>query len=259
MVLWLEDAEVMELYPNVAEDELQKLIRAVYKQVLGNYHIMDCERITSGESLLRNGDITVRGFVRLVAQSKLYCSKFFENSSPYRFIELNFKHLLGRAPQAQSEISEHVIIYNNQGYEAEIDSYINSDEYLSNFGENIVPFTRCNRTQVGIRSVGFNRTFALNRGFAANDIGKEAQLIIDVARNLGTKITTPNNYGSGVHSNTSKRYRINASIINRTARLNRLSRMEYNVDYSQLSQQVQNIINNGGRISSVTEVSQYKN
>ena len=125
MVLWLEDAEVMELYPNVAEDELQKLIRAVYKQVLGNYHIMDCERITSGESLLRNGDITVRGFVRLVAQSKLYCSKFFENSSPYRFIELNFKHLLGRAPQAQSEISEHVIIYNNQGYEAEIDSYIN--------------------------------------------------------------------------------------------------------------------------------------
>ena len=69
---------------------------------------MDSQRLISAESRLRSGDITVREFVRVVAQSDLYRSLFFETSSPYRFVELNFKHLLGRAPQDQAEISEHV-------------------------------------------------------------------------------------------------------------------------------------------------------
>ena len=73
-------------------------MRAVYKQVLGNAQLMECDRLTSAESLLRNGDITVKGFVNLVAKSELYRSLFLESSSPYGLIELNYKHLLGRAP-----------------------------------------------------------------------------------------------------------------------------------------------------------------
>ncbi len=134
------EAEPLELRAYASEDDLQAVIRAVYKQVLGNAHLMESERLASAESLLRNGDLTVRGFVRIVAQSELYQSQFFHNCSPYRFIELNYKHLLGRAPQDQGEISEHVQIYNEQGYEVEIDSYIDSDEYIENFGENIVPY-----------------------------------------------------------------------------------------------------------------------
>ena len=78
MALWIE-TESVELRPNATEDDLQAVIRAVYRQVLGNAHVLDNQRLTSAESQLRNGDITVRGFVRAVAESNLYRSLFFEN------------------------------------------------------------------------------------------------------------------------------------------------------------------------------------
>ncbi len=96
---------------------------------------MESNCLLSAESQLRNGEISVWGFVTKVAQSDFYQSLFFSSNNQYRFIELNYKHLLGRAPQDQTEISQHVQIYNEQGYEAEIDSYIDSEEYSENFGE----------------------------------------------------------------------------------------------------------------------------
>jgi phycoerythrin-associated linker protein len=252
MALWIE-AESVELRPNATGDDLQAVIRAVYRQILGNAHVMDNQRLTSAESQLRNGDITVREFVRAVAQSELYRSLFFETSSPYRFVELNFKHLLGRAPQDQTEISEHVQIYNNQGYEAEINSYIDSEEYVVSFGENVVPSVRGNRTQTGIKNVGFNRTFALMRGFAANDVGKSAKLISDIGGNLPTKIIAPAS-GSGAYSNTGKRFRITVSKASYGSRVTQ-SASTFEVGYNQLSQNIQNIQKTGGKILSITEVS----
>ncbi|MBI4783934.1 MAG: phycobilisome linker polypeptide [Oscillatoriophycideae cyanobacterium NC_groundwater_1537_Pr4_S-0.65um_50_18] len=250
MALWVE-TEAVELRPNATEDDLQTVIRAVYRQVLGNAHVLDNQRLISAESQLRNGDIDVVGFVRAVAQSDLYRSLFFETSSPYRFIELNFKHLLGRAPQDQAEIAEHVYTYNTQGYEAEIDSYIGSDEYTTSFGNNVVPYTRGNQTQAGIKNVGFNRTFALSRGFAAHDAGKAARLISDLGGNLPTKIVSPSN-GSGAYSNTGKRFRIAVSKAN-FARVTQ-SAATFEVSYSQLSQKIRSIQKTGGKILSITEV-----
>jgi phycoerythrin-associated linker protein len=251
MALWVE-AESVELRSIATEDDLQAVIRAVYRQVLGNAHVMDNQRLTTAESQLRNGDITVRDFVRAVAQSDLYRALFFESSSPYRFVELNFKHFLGRAPQDQAEISEHVQLYNSQGYEAEINSYIDSNEYVSSFGENVVPFTRGNRTQIGIKNVGFNRTFALMRGFAANDVGKSAKLISDIGSNLPTKIVAPVS-GSGVVGNTGKRFRIAVSKASYGPRVTQ-SATTFEVGYNQLSQKIQNIQKSGGKILSITEV-----
>lgn len=251
MALWIE-AESLELRPNPSQDDLQAVIRAVYRQVLGNAHVMESQRLTNAESQLQNGDITVKGFVRAVAQSDLYRSRFFETSSPYRFIELNFKHLLGRAPQDQTEIAEHVQIYNSQGYETEINSYIDSDEYTLGFGENVVPSPRGNRTQTGIKNVGFNRTFTLMRGFAANDVGKSAKLIGDIGGNLPTKIVAPSG-ASGAYSNTGKRFRITVSKASYGPRVTQ-STATFEVGYSQLSQKIQNIQKTGGKILSITEV-----
>lgn len=251
MALWIE-AESTELRPHATEDDLQAVIRAVYRQVLGNVHVMDNQRLTSAESQLRNGDITVKEFVRAVAQSDLYRSLFFETSSPYRFVELNFKHLLGRAPQDQAEISEHVQTYNSQGYEAEIDSYIASDEYILSFGENLVPSARGNRTQTGIKNVGFNRTFALMRGFAANDVGKAAKLISDIGSNLPTKIVFPAG-ASGAASSQDKRFRVSVSKASYGPRVTQ-SATTFEVGYNQLSQKIQNIQRTGGKILSITEV-----
>ena len=142
MSLWMTDVQPTELLERKADQDFEVIINTVYKQVLGNGYLLECDRLTTAESLFRNGDLTVRGFVRAIGQSEIYRSRFFENSSQYRFIEMNCKHFLGRAPLNQAEISEHVKIYNNLGYAADIDSYIDSDEYMNAFGENIVPCPR---------------------------------------------------------------------------------------------------------------------
>jgi phycoerythrin-associated linker protein len=252
MALWITDADPTELRPNSTEDTLQTVIRAAYRQVLGNQHVMESQRLTSAESQLRNGDITVAGFIRAIAKSDLYRSLFFEPSSPYRFIELNFKHLLGRAPVSQAEIAEHVLNYTVHGYEAEIDSYVDSSEYQTNFGENVVPYTRGQRTEAGISNISFNRTFALNRGYAANNTSSQARLIADIGGNLATKIKAPVS-GSGSYSNTGKRFRVTVAKSGSGPRVTRSS-ASYEVSYAQLSQKIQSIQKTGGKIVSIAEV-----
>jgi phycoerythrin-associated linker protein len=255
MALWITDIDPVELRPCASEDDLQTVIRAVYKQVLGNAHIMESQRLTSAESMLRNGDVTVKEFVRAVAQSDLYRSLFFDTSSAYRLVELNFKHLLGRAPNDQTEIAKHVLIYNLHGFEAEIDSYISSDEYSLSFGENVVPSPQGNKTQMGSKNVTFNRTFALMRGDASSsDSSTKAKLISELGGNRATAIKPPARGGSGAYANTGKRFRIAITKANFGARVTK-SAATFEVNYSQLSQKIQNIQKTGGKILSITEVS----
>ncbi|BAZ37787.1 phycobilisome linker polypeptide [Calothrix sp. NIES-4101] len=58
------DAPV-ELRANSSSEEINTVIRDVYKQVLSNPHIMESERLVTQESQLCNGEISVRDFVRL--------------------------------------------------------------------------------------------------------------------------------------------------------------------------------------------------
>lgn len=251
MSLWLQESPANELRPNFTENDLQVVIRAIYKQVFGNAHLLDCDRQISAESLLRDGDITVRGFVRMVAQSDLYRSLFFDGSSQYRFIELNCKHFLGRAPLNQAEISAHVQTYNNSGYEAEIDSYLDSDEYLLAFGENTVPSPRGASDPGTVSNVGFNRVYSLYRGDATSDKGKSAQLISDLAGNLATAIATPAQ-GGGTPGINKKRFVVKATKAS-IGSLNRVSNQTYEVGYDQLNAKIKNLHRTGAKILSISE------
>lgn len=252
MSLWLQDASATELRPNFTEDDLQTVIRAVYRQVFGNAHLLECDRQTSAESLLRDGIITVRGFVRMVAQSDLYRSLFFDNASQYRFIELNCKHFLGRAPLNQAEVSAHVQTYNNEGYGTEIDSYIDSDEYLMAFGENTVPSPRNLSDPNTVSNVGFNRVYSLYRGDATSDSGNSAKLISDLAADLPTAIVAPAQ-GGGTPGINKKRFRVKATKAS-IGSLNRVSNQSYEVNYAQLNAKIKNLHRTGARIISITEV-----
>ena len=195
------DAAPVELRPDWTKDDAQAVIRAVYRQVLGNDYIMESERLKGAESLLCNGSISVREFVRAVAKSELYKSKFFYNNFQTRVIELNYKHLLGRAPYDESEVVYHLDLYENQGYDAEIDSYIDSAEYVENFGENIVPYYRGFATQPGQKTVGFTRLFQLYRGYANSDrsqlAGNSSRLAAELGRNGASAVVAPSNGSSG--------------------------------------------------------------
>jgi phycocyanin-associated rod linker protein len=90
-------ADPVELRPDFTRDDANTVIRAVYRQVLGNDYVMDSERLKGAESLLRNGSISVREFVRTVAKSELYKGKFFYNNFQTRVIELNYKRRVARS------------------------------------------------------------------------------------------------------------------------------------------------------------------
>ena len=164
-----EDSHPVELFSHDSSAEIEIVIRAIYRQVLGNAHLMESDRLTIAESQLSNGDLTVREFIRTLAQSELYRALFFDNYTSLRAIELNFKHFLGRAPHSYEEVVQHTHILQSEGYEAEIDSYLDSEEYLTNFGENIVPYYQGYKTQTGKNVIGFTHLFHLLRGSCSSD------------------------------------------------------------------------------------------
>jgi hypothetical protein len=149
--------------------DVETLINAIYRQVLGNAYVMESERLVVPESQLRANEISTREFVRRVAKSELYRSRFFDNCYRYRAIELNFKHLLGRAPANFDEMRAHSAILDQGGHDAEIDSYLDSDEYQEAFGETVVPFERGATTQMGLSMQSITNTRTLQRGAAGSD------------------------------------------------------------------------------------------
>lgn len=265
---------IVELRQYWTAEDVEGVIRAVYRQVLGNDYVMKAERLTSAESLLQNGTITVREFVRAVAKSELYKEKFLYPNFQTRVIELNYKHLLGRAPYDESEVIYHLDLYEAEGFDAEIDSYIDSVEYESNFGENIVPYYRGFETQTGQKTVGFNRMFRLYRGYASSDRGQlegnNARLIRELGKNQTNTIVAPSGGSEGWSYRPSldsapatclggafvgfgeegQVYRIEVTGLRQTGV--RRSSKSYIVPYSKLSTQIQQILKQGGKIASIT-------
>jgi phycoerythrin-associated linker protein len=250
----MADSTKYELWPTSGVDEVQAVIRAVYKQVLGNPHVMESERLVSAESQLCDRTISVREFVRLVAKSDFYSTRYFQKCAPYRFVELNFLHLLGRAPQDQTEISEHIIRCVEQGYAAEIDSYIDSDEYQSAFGENIVPYYRGRNSEANTKQVGYNRMSALDRGFAQIDSAvKASQLVYAVATNSANTIKPATSRG-GAYVATEKMFKIVVAG-SKFDRPRRRSNTTYIVQGNHMTPQIQRINRTSGTIVSITEIS----
>lgn len=242
----------LELWPTSSLEETQTVIRAVYKQVLGNPHVMESERLVTAESQLCDRSITVREFVRTVAKSNFYRARYFESCAPYRFVELNFLHLLGRAPQDQREVSEHIVRTVAEGYEAEIDSYIDSSEYQSAFGENIVPYYRGKSSEANFKQVGYNRIFALDRGPAQIDSSvKSSQLVYAIATGSANAIKPAS--ATVIGSGTEKRFKILVAG-SKFDSPRRISTTEYIVPASKMTPQIQRINRTSGKIVSITEI-----
>ncbi|NEO83958.1 MAG: phycobilisome Linker polypeptide [Spirulina sp. SIO3F2] len=174
----------VEWYPGASEGDLDGIIRATYRYVLGNAHVMESERLTVPESQFRRGELSVREFVRAIAKSELYRSRFFDNCPRYRGTELNFKHLLGRAPHDYTETFHHSQVLDSEGFEADIDTYIDSDEYMEVFGEDTVPFWRGDQSQVGQNLLGFINSNQIQGSYSTSDkaIGSDAKVATALMR-----------------------------------------------------------------------------
>lgn len=255
-----EESEWVELRPEGQRtaEEVEVVIRAVYRQVLGNSYVMESERLAIPESKLKQGEISVREFVRQVAKSEFYKSRFFDNCYRYRATELNFKHLLGRAPEDYSEMAYHSSILDQSGFEADIDSYVDSLEYLQSFGENVVPYHRGFKTEVGQKNVGFNRMFQLFRGYANSDRAqaqKKGRLTQEVITNTSSPAYTSaagaltGNSGGG----RDQLYRIRVmQAASPNSAVVRRSTTELLVPYEQLSSRLQQLNRKGSKVMSIT-------
>ena len=230
---------------NQDRSQAADIIRATYRQVFGNRYLMELDVQPSIEALFINGDLTVQGLVTALAQSDTYRRVYLEANSPYRFVELNFKHLLGRAPRDQAEISEHVRRLADEGFEAEIASYTYSDEYLNNFGIDTVPYARTATTVVGESTVAYQRSRAMDPGFAGFDADQTSVLQVSVASR-----TNPAAYGArkvvggGKLFNISWTSRVQLGTARRSAQRSVVS-------YGSLSKTIQSIQAQGGRILSI--------
>ena len=252
--------EIFQRSQGDTPDQIQALIRAAYRQVMGNPHLMETERVVSAESKFAEGYLSSREFVRAIANSNEYKRRFFESNSPYRFVELNFKHLLGRAPISQTEVSDHIQRLANEGYEAEISSYLDSSEYQEVFGENTLPFARI-QSEDGRSQIGFNRHLALIQGYSSSDtIQTSSSLVTSLGANAlpsgwGNTTVRLNRSGafSGSADPTTKRFRIAVQGQPAGGR-QRTPNASYLVSGKDMTTQLAYIHRRGGRILSITEV-----
>lgn len=260
-----------------SNEDLETIIQAVYRQVLGNAYVMESERLTVCESQFKRDELTVREFVRRVAKSDLYRSRFFDSCARYRAIELNFRHLLGRPPLDLEEMRSKSTILDTKGFEAEIDSYLDSDEYQNTFGDDIVPYIRGYKTEACQSMVQFTHTFELVRGASSSSLkgnlaGKSPRLNSLVIQGTPTAVISPASSGStfrnpsgsartrhGAGSDENgKVYRIEvtgyrANVVNRISKFRR-SNQVYLVSFNELSETYQRIHKQGGTIASITPV-----
>ncbi|MCT0207064.1 phycobilisome linker polypeptide [Synechococcus sp. CS-1332] len=262
-----------ENWSNASDQDKTTIIRTVYQQVLGRQYIMESERLEGAESLFRNGYLSVREFVRAVAKSGLYRAKFFENCNPYHFIELNFKHLLGRAPQNKAEMLHHFTILQEEGVEAEIDSYIDSAEYQERFGEEVVPYLTGWDYSAGQQGRQFSWLMQLARGAAASVKGDTAGTNFRLGKALhqdrAVPVVSPNAKGSAYQPSRvanesitkmakgigqrAKVYRIEVTGLSEY-RLHKRSNTVRFVPFNKLLEAQQMIHRQGGRVASVSPV-----
>jgi phycobilisome core-membrane linker protein len=129
--------------PGLSASEKNDTVKAAYRQVFER----DITRayslsISDLESKVKNGDISMKEFIRRLGQSPLYRKNFYEPYSNSRVVELAFRHFLGRGVSSQEEFSRYFDIVTKKGLSGLVGALVDSSEYSDYFGEETVPYLR---------------------------------------------------------------------------------------------------------------------
>jgi Phycobilisome Linker polypeptide. len=122
--------------------DLQELMWACYRQAFSEHAILASSRQTFLESQFKNNQISVKEFMRGLGKSETYYRLVVEPNSNYRVVEITLKRFLGRAPYNEAEKIAWSIVIAQKGIGGLIDDLLDSEEYLSNFGDDTVPYQR---------------------------------------------------------------------------------------------------------------------
>lgn len=122
--------------------ELDEIIWAAYRQIFNEQQIIVAHRQTALESQLRNGQITVKDFIRGLLLSDSFRRLNYETNNNYRFVELCIQRVLGRPVYNNSEKLSWSIVLATKGLKGFVDALLASEEYATHFWDNTVPYQR---------------------------------------------------------------------------------------------------------------------
>jgi phycobilisome rod-core linker protein len=126
----------------LASSEMDALIMAAYRQIFNEQQMISSTRQPYLESQLRFGQITVKDFIRGLATSDSFRRLNYETNNNYRFVQMCIQRILGRDVYSEREKLAWSIILATKGLEGFIGDLLNSKEYVTNFGDNTVPYQR---------------------------------------------------------------------------------------------------------------------
>lgn len=122
--------------------EIQELIWAAYRQVFSEHETLKANRQLQLESQVKNGDITVRDFIRGLAKSERFYETVVAVNNNYRLVDICLKRFLGRAAYNKEEEIAWSIKIGTLGFHGFVDALVDSEEYTEAFGDTIVPYQR---------------------------------------------------------------------------------------------------------------------
>ena len=129
--------------PGLSGMEKDMVVKAAYRQIFErDITRAYSQSISYLESQVKNGDISMKEFVRRLGKSPLYRKQFYEPFINSRALELAFRHFLGRGPSSREEVQKYFDIISRGGQAALIDALVDSNEYADYFGEETVPYLR---------------------------------------------------------------------------------------------------------------------
>jgi phycobilisome rod-core linker protein len=122
--------------------DMDMLIVAAYRQIYHEQQMLSSHREPYLESQLRNGQITVKEFMRGLVLSDSFRRLSFDSNNNYRFAEICVQRVLGRNVYGDREKMAWSIVIATKGLSGFVDALLNSEEYLETFGDSIVPYQR---------------------------------------------------------------------------------------------------------------------
>ena len=120
--------------------EWDVLILRAYSQLF--FHTFSADREPFLESQLRNGQINVRQFMRGLCLSERFRSWVYRCNNNYEVVEHLVQRLLGRDMNGEQEKLAWSIVIAQRGLAGLVDALLDSQEYVSTFGNNTVPYQR---------------------------------------------------------------------------------------------------------------------
>ena len=139
-----EGSQRFIMRPAMSGAQKAEVVRAAYRQVFERDIVKGYSQVVCPveATQLRQGQISMREFIRSLGRSKEYRRQFYGRFVNSRVVELAFRHFLGRGISSREEFTLYFDIVSAKGLNGLVDALVNSMEYARVFGEETVPYLR---------------------------------------------------------------------------------------------------------------------